>query len=80
MMGYYTLARYCRYAALIIVRWPILMLIAFFVFPYGPHVLIGVEPYGSRCIYLGSRGITYTYRFGTRCPFLLLMPAAKGRP
>lgn len=80
MKHYLLLARYCRYAALITERWFMIALILFFLIPYGPHVLIGGDQYGSRCHYLGSRGVVKHYPLARDCAFLMLMPAASRRP
>ena len=69
-------------------HWVLLLLAAFFILPYGPHVLYTYEyvPYSqygngrhyTRCDYLGSRGFVITNP-APDCPLIAILDSRTGR-
>ena len=67
-------------------RWPLVLIILFFVSPVGPHMRWEYtyrDTYGHRsyisCSYLGSRGLL-PHRFTENCPFFAWIDARGARP
>lgn len=74
-----------KFIARLLQHWPLLVVIAFFVSPVGPHVrweyayrdVYGVRSYVS-CDYMGSRGRVTPYGL-TDCPFIAWLDSRGGR-
>ncbi len=67
-------------------HWPLLLIAAFLILPFGPHLRIQytyIERAGGarsmiECHYLGSRGMVST-SFGDDCPFFAIIDTRKHR-
>jgi hypothetical protein len=73
------LARFIRFIAGMLERWPLLLLAIVIVSPVGPHLRwnytyrdVGQNRVYVACDYLGVRGVV-PYRRGSECPLLVLI-------
>jgi len=76
-------ASFLRGIAGIISRWPLLLIVAFFISPIGPHMRFeytyqqyGSQKYMTSCKYIGARGFVW-YREGATCPFFTIIDRTK---
>ncbi len=83
----YRLSRLTNWIGQIFRRWPLLLVIAFFASPIGPHLLFSYEyrgPYTdmfsyrsyTRCTYLGSRGFVDA-PLTPDCPWIAFIDSRK---
>ena len=74
-----TISVFLKFISWLVNNWLLAMIVAFFLLPFGPHMLwsyqykmIGTTKYYIRCHYIGSRGFI-TPNLAPHCPAFALL-------